>query len=255
MHQAVILLLLVGKNLDWVGNTHLSIDVRAALNALQRSGPSLSGTQQKLSKTGYFDLFDRTHYSNTTSTRLVRTWLILVWVGTCYWATMKTIQLVGRLNCFNWSTENWRLFVICPKKLATWILLEHRINLNVIDISVAHLVKRHWRLLDFFLNGHAHVWVDSGASGCVAVLAEIFVRGLNVVEGYLWLSYYVLLGFGCQSFEPNLSARLNLCERFLLFRCDWVFVATRVSLSKARHTFSYFWCFSGRGVPVAQVGV
>ena len=86
-----------------------------------------------------------------------------------------TIKLDGRLNCFYWSTENWRLFVICPKKLATRILLEHRINLNVIDISIAHLVKRHRRLLDFFLNGHAHVWVDSGAASCVVVFAEIFV--------------------------------------------------------------------------------
>ena len=73
MHQAVVLLLVVGNELNWVGNTHLSIGVGAALNTFQRSGPPLGGAQQKLSKTGYFDLFDRTHYSNTASTRLERT--------------------------------------------------------------------------------------------------------------------------------------------------------------------------------------
>lgn len=73
MHQAVVLLLVVGNELNWVGNTHLSICVGAALNTFQRSGPPLSGAQQKLSKTGYLDLFDRTHYSNTASTRLERT--------------------------------------------------------------------------------------------------------------------------------------------------------------------------------------
>jgi hypothetical protein len=58
MHQAVVLLLVVGNELNWVGNTHLSICVGAALNTFQRSGPSLGGAQQKLSKTGYLDLFD-----------------------------------------------------------------------------------------------------------------------------------------------------------------------------------------------------
>ena len=58
MHQALVLLLMVGNELNWVGNTHLSIGVGAALHALQRSGPSLGGAQQKLSKTGYLDLFD-----------------------------------------------------------------------------------------------------------------------------------------------------------------------------------------------------
>jgi hypothetical protein len=64
--------------------------------------------------------------------------------------------------------------VIRPKKLPTRVFLEDRVNLDVVDISIAHLVKRHRRLLYFFLNSHTHVWVDSGAAGHI-VFAESFV--------------------------------------------------------------------------------
>jgi len=42
-------------------------------------------------------------------------------------------------------------------------------------------MERDRRLLYFFLDGHAHVWIDSGAAGRV-VFAESFVRALNVID-------------------------------------------------------------------------
>jgi hypothetical protein len=97
--------------------------------------------------------------------------------------------------------------------------MEHRVDFDVINVSVAHLVKSDRRLLYFLLNGHAHVGIDARATGrgVVVVLAELFVGGLNVVDRNFRLPNHVLLRLGCQSFESDLSTWLYFRQSFLLF--------------------------------------
>jgi hypothetical protein len=96
--------------------------------------------------------------------------------------------------------------------------MEHRVDFDVVDVSVAHLVKSDRCLLYFLLDGHAHVGVDARASSrsVVVVLAKLFVGGLNVVDRHFGLPNHVLLGLSCQSFESDLSTWLYFRQSFLL---------------------------------------